>query len=235
MASRRKRRPSRELDGAPRPRPLPGWSVVVRRPAFRASAVRQVLPVLGVFFLGWPAIDIVAFFLLEIWAFLTLRFGLEVTLDRAVARDLPTRRLVTDFLKHTFWSGVAFALMVGMLVLVTVAVAFKGKDLVDFALRGWRSPSFLVALVVMTSSLAWEARDFAERCRGRSDEERQSDDRRLRVVFARVVVVGLAGMFLGLAQAFGFGGQVLVLVISGAIVWLDASPERAEALLGFTS
>ena len=81
--------------------------MVVRRPAFRASAVRQVLPVLGVFFLGWPAIDIVAFFLLEIWAFLTLRVALEVTLDHALARDLPVRGLVTSFLKHAFWCGVA--------------------------------------------------------------------------------------------------------------------------------
>lgn len=239
MASRGKHRASRASEaegvaGAPRPVPLPGWRVVVGRPAFRASAVRQALPVIGVFFLQWPALDVIAFFLLEVWLFLTLRVALEFTLDRAAARDLPTRRLVADFLRHAFWSGVAFVLLVGMIVLVTVAVAFSKDQLLDFVMRGWRSPSFLVALVVMVSSHAWEARDFAERCRGRSEEDRLSDDRRLHVVFARVLVVSLAGMFLGLAQAFGVGGQVLVLVISGAIVWLDASPERAEALLGAT-
>lgn len=238
MASRRKRRASRALDAAGiagESEPLPGWREVIRRPAFRASALRQVLPVIGVFVLRWPALDIVAFFLLEVWLYLTLRVALEVTLDRADARHLETRGLVKDFLKYALVCGVAFALMVGVVVLVTVVSTFAKEDLVAFVLGGWRSPSFLVAVVLALSSHAWEARDFAARCQGRSEDERRSDDARLHVVFARLVVVSLAGTFLGLAQAFGVGGHVLVLVISGAVVWLEAAPERAERMLGATS
>lgn len=192
------------------------------------------MPVIGVFFLAWPALDVMVFFLLEAWLFLTLRFALEVTFDRPEARDLPAGRLVSDFLKHALTAGIALALLVGILVLVTVASSFGKAELAEFALRGWRSPSFLVALALMASSYAWEARDFALRCRGRSDEERRSDNVRLRVVLARVLVVGLAGIFLGLAQALGVGGKVLVIVIACANVWLEASPERAEKMLGFT-
>lgn len=236
MSSRRRRQASRTLERAADPPAahVPSWHVVVRRPAFRGALMRQALPVIGVFFLAWPALDVVAFFLFEVWLFLTLRFALEVTLDRPQARDLPARRLVSDFLKHALTAGLAFALLVGMLVVVTVASTFGGKELLDFALRGWRSPTFLVALALMTSSYAWEAKGFADRCHGRSDDERESDNVQLRVVFARVLVVALSGIGLGLAQAFGVGGHVLVLVIAGANVWLEASPERAEKLLGFT-
>jgi hypothetical protein len=235
MASRRKRRASTVLESPPGVRPggVPSWRAVVRRPAFLASAVRQALPVVGVFFLGWPAIDVAAFFLLEVWLFITLRFAVEVTLDRPQARDLPARRLVSDFLKHLLAAAIGMALLVGMMALVSVATTFPRGDLVAFALRGWRSPSFLAALAFMVSSLSWEAHEFAGRCAGRSDGEREADNVRLRVVFARLLVVALSGTVLGLAQALGVGGQALVLVIAGAIVWLDATPERAEKLLGF--
>jgi hypothetical protein len=194
--------------------------------------MRQALPVIGVFFLRWPALDIVAFFLLEVWMFLTLRAAFELTFDRDDTAALPVRSLVSEFGKYTL-AGAAFAVMIVVMMLVTVLATFPKEDLVGFLVHGWRTPSFLLALAPMVASHLWEARDFALRCRTRSADERALDTTRMRVVFARLLVVALAGMFIGLAQAFGWEGQLLVLVISGAIVWLEAAPERAEALLGF--
>lgn len=236
MASRRKRRASRALDAAPvagEPGPLPGWREVLRRPAFRAAALRQALPVIGVFFLRWPAVDIVAFFLLEVWLFLTLRFAFEVTVgDEAMTHLTPTR-LASEVLKHALVGGAVFALMVGMVVLVTVMTTFPHAQLADFVRRGWRTPSFVLALALMLASHLWEARDFALRVRSRSADERRSDDVRIRVMLGRLALVGLAGFFIGGVQAVGLGGPILVLVISAAIVWLEAAPERADRMFGF--
>jgi hypothetical protein len=223
------------MDAAGEPEPLPGWREVVRRPAFRAAALRQSLPVIGVFLLHWSALDIVAFFLFEVWLFLTLRVAFELTFDKPGVAELTVGRLVSELLRYALMGGVAFAFVVGMIVLVAVVPAFSGAEALEWARESWRSRSFLLALTLMVASHLWEARGFALRCHGRSDEEREGDDLRIRVMFARLVVVGLAGIFLGLAQAFGVGGRVLVLVICGAIVWLEAAPERAEAILGVTS
>jgi hypothetical protein len=236
MASRRKRASRvRDVAGiAGEQPPLPGWREVVRRPAFRASAVRQALPVIGVLFLRWPPLDIVVFFLLEVWLFLTLRVAFEVTFDRRYVWEFPARRIVAEFLRYALLAGAAFAVMIVVMMLITVLSTFPTEELVAFLLHGWRTPSFLLALALMVASHLWEARRFALHCRTRSPEEAESDVRRMHVMLARLMVVALAGIFIGIAQAFGWGGPLLVLVISGAIVWLEAAPERAEALLGFT-
>ena len=213
---------------------MPTWGEIVRRPAFRAAAARQALPVIGVFFLHWSALDIVAFFLFEVWLFLTLRIAFELTFDQARAEDLPAGRLVSELLRYAVMGGFAIAFVVGMVVLVAVLPSFSGEEILEWLRTSWRSRSFLLALALMVSSHLWDARGFALRCRGRSDDERRADDVRIRVMFVRLMLVALAGIFLGLAQAFGVGGQVLVLVISGAIVWLEAAPERADYMLGFT-
>src|SRR5262245_53649288 len=122
MASRRKRRASRALDASVKsePEPLPTWSEVVRRPAFRAAAARQALPLLGVLLLHWSALDIVAFFLFEVWLFLTLRIAFERTFDQPGAAELPAGRLVKELLGYALMGGFAIAFMVAMVVVVAV-------------------------------------------------------------------------------------------------------------------
>ena len=55
--------------------PPPTWREVFRRPSFRASLLRQSLPVVGVLALGWPALDVALFFLLDVWLYLSVRAG----------------------------------------------------------------------------------------------------------------------------------------------------------------
>jgi hypothetical protein len=234
MASRSKQRASRTPDdGDQGPvAPPPTWREVVRRPAFRSAVLRQALPVLGVLFFHWEPIDIAAFFLLDAWLFLTLRMAVEMTSDPKYAT--PGRESsVADLLKNSLVAGVAWALGVGIIVLVTIVPTFPTEDLVGFAVGSWREPSFLVGFTVMVAGHLWEARGFAERCRERSRAERRADDTRIRVMFGRLMLVSLAGAVIGLAKSFGVGGPVLVIIIACVVAWLDAAPEQADGLLGF--
>ena len=53
------------------------------RPALWTALFRHAVPVLGVLFLDWQALDVLLFLFVETWLFLTLRVGTEVVLNRS--------------------------------------------------------------------------------------------------------------------------------------------------------
>ena len=91
----------------------------------------------------------------------------------------------------------------------------------------------MLALVFLISSHLWEGVRFVERVRSRTEDERRQDTLAVRVMAARLMVVGAAPLWLAIASAVGQGGRLLVLLIAGAVLWLEAFPERANRLFGF--
>lgn len=229
MRARGKRRGSKPLKRPTAPlTPPPTWREAVRRPSFRAAALRQAVTVLGVLILGWPALEVALFFLLDAWVYLTVRAGCEITFDpRYGSPDASA----WDLVKHTTVAAVVLALLVGLVGFMTIGVSVAGDEW--SARGGLGSPLFLVSVLILLLSHLWEGVRFLERLRTRTSEERNQDTLAIRVVVARMFVVAAAPMALGLASAFGQGGRLLVLMISGAILWLEAFPERANLLLGY--
>lgn len=212
----------------------PAWRDVLARRALWSALARQALPVAGVLFLGWPVLDVALFFLLETWLFLTLRAGVELTLDPRNARWGESRgRQARRLAGNLLGAAVLLGLVIGVAGWAQVAVAFPRAEWQAFADGGWHEPTFLAALGLLVASHVIDAVRFARRIAVRSESEREADDRGFRAMCARVVLVALAGIGLGLLSAVGLGAPALVIMIAAIVVWLEAAPEQAERLLDF--
>jgi hypothetical protein len=203
---------------------------VLRRPSFRAALLRQLVPVTGVLVLGWPAVEVAIFFLLDTWLFLTQRATCDVAFDSAFGGK-------TD---ASLWAVVKLA-PVGALTVGIAVGMFGGIPLVMAlpagewqAAGGLASRTFLLSFAFLVVSHLYDAVRFVRRYHSRTDEERRQDALAVRVVMARLFVLVVAPFVLQFASLVGMAGRALVLLISGAVLWLEAFPERAERILGPT-
>src|SRR5262245_47517634 len=230
MSARGKRSPSKVLKPEPSApaAPPPTWREVLRRPSFRAALLRQAVPVIGVVVLGWPAVEVAIFFLLDTWLFLTARASCDIALDTkfggskdaspwAVAKVAPV-------------GAVTVALFVAMFGGIPLVMALPAAEWQ--AMGGLRRPVFLVSFLFLAASHLYDTVGFVRRFQSRTEEERRWDALASRVVIARMFVLVVAPFGLQLASLVGMAGRALVLLISGAILWLEAFPERADRILG---
>lgn len=213
----------------PLPPALPAtWGEVLRRPSFQAALLRQSVPVAGVLVLGWPAIEVAIFFLLDTWLFLTVRGSCDIAFDRAFGGKKDA----------SLWT-VAKLAPVGAVV-VGIAVGMFGGIPLVMALPAWEwqaagglaSRAFLLSFAFLLVSHLYDAVRFVRRYHSRTEEERRQDALAVRVVMARLFVLVVAPFVLQFASLIGMAGRALVLLISGGILWLEAFPERADRILG---
>jgi hypothetical protein len=213
--------------------PRPGWF----GPALWAALLRHAIPVAGVLFLGWLPLDFLLYFVLETWLFLTLRMGVEGALNRSFG---PVPETLVGKLGQiavlTLMSGVVMAMVLGVVGIVVKQFGFSAADWQQFEEAAiWRTPPFLVGLLLLLLDQVWEAARFAMRIAPLPKPD-DADDRHLQRVVLRITFLAIAGMAAGITPAGGAAGRSIVIGLAAAMVLLEAWPEEprpaaaAEAL-----
>ena len=235
MQGRRPRSRFQALAPAPRPdRPLlEDLADGVRKPRFLMALMRQGAMLWGVFALGWPPLEIAVFFLVEAFLFLSLRAAAEISIDDRFgvgARSAPA--VVGQIATHWLVAAPFIALLVGGFGAIAVIPAFPRQVWKAFLGEGMREPSFLVAIGLLAGSLIYDTALFARRvAAGRSTTEQAGDDEGIRLALAKVVLLGMASFWLGLAARLGLGPQALAVGIAGVLLAVEAVPHRVTRLL----
>jgi hypothetical protein len=204
----------------------------VRTPRFRNALARQVLMLAGVFVLGWSALEVAVFFLLEAFLFLSLRAAAEITLEpRFGVQAASAPAFAWEFAKHWMVAAIFIGLMVGGLGAFAVIPAFPEDDRIAFAAEGLWHPSFLIGVTLLAGSLVFDAALFSRRvAAGRAAAEVARDDHGIRMALANVVVLAMVSFWIGIAARVGLGPQVLALGIAGARLYVEAAPDRATRM-----
>lgn len=204
----------------------------VLTPRFRMALLRQAVTLAGVFILGWPALEIAVFFLLEAFLFLSLRAAVEISLDPhyGVAARTPLAMA----------GQIAIHWLVAVPVIGIVIIAFGGFAVLPafpadawglFLREGVRDPSFLGALAILTGSIVHDAARFAARiARGRGPGEKAKDDDGIRLALGKVFFLAMASFWMGLAARLGLGPQAVAVGVAGALLYAEAVPHRARRM-----
>ena len=206
--------------------PRRGWL----GPPLWAAILRHAIPVGGVLFLGWLPLDFLLFLLIETWLFLTLRMGVEGALNRSFG---PVPETLAGKLGQiavlTLMSGVVMAIVLGLVGSVVKQFAFSAADWTQFEQTAvWRTPPFLVALLLLLLDQAWDAVRFAIRI-APLPKPGDADDRHLQRVVLRITFLAGAGIAAGVTPAGGAAGRSIVIGLAAAMVLLEAWPDEAPA------
>jgi hypothetical protein len=199
------------------------------RPALWTALFRHAVPVLGVLFLDWQALDVLLFLFVETWLFLTLRTGTEVVLNRSFG-GVPTTLVgaVVQLVLLTPIAGLMIGFVMGLVGLVVQQVAFGADEWRAFAASAaWRTPLYQMGLALVVVEQVAEAVAFAVRL-ARLPAPADADDRKLQRMVQRVVFLGAAGVAAGLAPA-GAGARGVVVALAAAMFLWEAWPEEAPA------
>jgi hypothetical protein len=202
-----------------------GWL----RPALWTALFRHAVPVLGVLFLDWQALDVLVFLFIETWLFLTLRVGTEVVLNRSFGKVPETAvGAVAQLLFMTPIAGLLVGFVMGLVGLVVQQVAFGADEWRAFEQSAaWRTPLYRMGLALVVVEQVAEAVAFAVRL-ARLPAPADADDRQLQRMVQRVVFLGAAGVAAGLAPA-GAGARGVVVAIAAAMFLWEAWPEEPAA------
>jgi hypothetical protein len=199
------------------------------RPALWTALFRHAVPVLGVLFLDWQALDVLLFLFVETWLFLTLRTGTEVVLNRTFG-DVPktVAGAVIQLVLLTPIAGLMIGFVMGLVGLVVQQVAFGADEWRAFAASAaWRTPLYQMGLALVVVEQVAEAVAFAVRL-ARLPAPADADDRKLQRMVQRVVFLGAAGVAAGLAPA-GAGARGVVVALAAAMFLWEAWPDEAPS------
>ena len=202
-----------------------GWL----RPALWTALFRHAVPVAGVLFLDWQALDVLLFLFVETWLFLTLRTGTEVVLNRSFGK-VPTTvaGAVVQLVLLTPIAGLLIGFVMGLVGLVVQQVAFGADEWRAFAASAaWRTPLYRMGLALVAVEQVAEAVAFAVRL-ARLPAPADADDRKLQRMVQRVVFLGAAGVAAGVAPA-GAGARGVVVALAAAMFLWEAWPDEAPA------
>jgi len=204
----------------------------VRTVRFRNALARQLVMLVGVFALGWSALEIAVFFLLEVFLFVSLRAAAEITLEsRFGIQAMSGPEFAWEFAKHWIVAAVFIGLIVGGLGAFAVIPAFSAEARAAFMEVGIRRPSLLIGVALLAGSLVIDTAFFARRvAAGRSTAERTRDDEGVRMAAATVACLFAASFGLGLVEGIGLGPQYLAVTIAGARLYVEAVPGRATRM-----
>lgn len=196
-------------------------------PRLWASLLRHAIPVLGVMFLGWSPLDFLLYFVLETWLFLTLRMGVEGTLNRSFG-EVP-KSLLGALGQIAFLGavgGVVMGLILGLVTLVVRQFAISDADWAAFERAAvWRTPGFVLAMGLMVVDQVWDAIRFGIRI-APLPAPGQADDLHLQRMALRITFLGAAGIVAGFTPASGAGSRAVVVALASAMVLLEAWPEE---------
>jgi hypothetical protein len=201
-------------------------------PPFWAAVVRESVPVAGVLAFGWSAFAAALFFLCESWLFISLRAATEIALNpRYAGDDMPkdVRGAILAVLKHFSYCTLFFALILGLFVAFVLRVGFTDAQFAEFFGGGWRETSVLVGGAVLLATLFVDTVQFARRAANATPEQRERDDQRLKLMFYRVPALVPAAFLLGPAASFGYGAELLVVLIAVLSILLEAFPRAVVA------
>jgi hypothetical protein len=203
--------------------PSPRWL----RPALWTALFRHAVPVLGVLFLDWQALDVLLFLFVETWFFLTLRTATEAVLNRSFG-DVPKTAAgaVMQLVLYTPIAGLMIGFAMGLVGLVVQQVAFGADEWRAFReAAAWRTPLYRMGLALVVVEQVAEAVAFAVRL-ARLPAPADADDRELQRMVQRVVFLGAAGVAAGFAPA-GAGARGVVIAIAAAMFLWEAWPDEA--------
>lgn len=179
---------------------------------------RQLLPVLGVFVLGWPQFTAALFYIFEVWLFLVGRRTVELALDPERRRREPGFfAACRDVLAFGVVAGVLFAVFAGMSLFV-LAEGFLETEWHELADGGWRDPGLLTSLVFVIVEAARDLYRFKSTLGNRSKEQIQHDDRML---ISRTLALWGCAFVVIIGHWVGAAGYVQVLAMSLGMLWLE--------------
>ncbi len=216
-------------------------AVAGRQPRFWGIVARNLIPVVGVFALGWPAFLAVSYFVIETWLFFSLILAAEIAVDPAYggSADLSAEQTAQEMLKRFLIYAPFTALLLGLLTWPLLMAAIHAerweKSLLEAMASGLRTMDVAVALALIFGTLAFEAFRLARRFHARSEAQRREDDLRQLSMMLRVVCMTGAGplfFFLIYLTPTGYANRIIVVLISLVSVWLEGMPHHATRYLG---
>lgn len=196
-------------------------------PPLWTALARHAIPVLGVLFLGWSALDFLLYFLLETWLFLTLRMGVEATLNRSFGKVPNTLAgALGQIALMSALSAVVIGIVLGLATLLVRQFAIADADWRRFEdAATWRTPGFQLALALMVLDQLWDAVRFAVRIAPLPAPD-QADDLQLQRMALRITFLAGAGVLAGVTPAQGAGSGAVVVAMAFAMILLEAWPEE---------
>lgn len=201
---------------------------------FWMMVLRNAVPAFGVIALGWPAIQAAVLFVLESWVFLSLRCGIEITIDPKYNGGTKHHG-AHDYVKHIIVAFVCVAIVIAMFSWGVLLNAFPPPEWREFFAAGWRQPSFLGAILALVVLSIADAVGFVNRYEKRSAEEAAADDGRVRVMFYRVLGLLFASWVLGFASQSGVGGPALIVAAALLSIYLEGVPDHASRTFGMST
>ena len=199
-------------------------------PPLWAALFRHAIPVAGVLFLGWLPLDFLLFLLIETWLFLTLRMGVEGTLNRSFG-EVPETLVgkLSQMAVLTVMSGAVMGVILGLLAILIRQFAFSAAEWQRFeGAAVWRTPAFQAGLLLLLVDQIVDVARFAVRIAPLSAPD-DADDRRLQRVVMRITFLAGAAIAAGVLPSGPGAGRSLVVAIAAAMVLLEAWPEEPRA------
>jgi hypothetical protein len=208
-------------------------SAVWRTLPFLTTLARHALPVVGVLFFAWPALQLAAYFLIESWLMLSLYAATDLTFNPKYGGRAPRSKseAVLAPLPQFLAAAALIGVLVGLFGGFIVVGAFALDERQAFLDGGWRETSFLFGLAMLAASCVSEAAHFAQRMARRTPAQVQTDDLRIASLFYRVVLLFMASAVLGMAP-WSWAPVVFAIVLGLILTFFEALPRSAALLLG---
>ena len=202
-----------------------------RTSRFTTAVMRQLVAVAGVLVLGWPALDVAVFFVLESWLFMSFRAAAEVALDeRTPGHGLKETTLYTA--GYVLMALPFLGAVVGCVAGLAIIPAFPDEAWEAFKTTGSREPSFRMAVAFLAASMVFDtARHVKRAAAGRTSGMRIADQREIRLVTVRMLVLVAGSFALGASAGSVDKALALVVAIAVVVVLIEALPERFGRLL----
>jgi len=207
---------------------------VWRTPAFLTATARHALPVAGAAWFGWPALQLAVYFVIESWLMLSLYAATDLSFNPKYGGRAPRdlREAVIAPLPQFLAAAGLIGVVVGLFGGVLIVGAFAQDEWVEFLHAGWREPSFLLGLVLLSATCLSEAVHFAQRIATRTPAQAQLDDLRIASLFYRVVLLFMVSGALGLTARFAFAPVLFAIALGIILTFFEGLPRSAAALLG---
>jgi hypothetical protein len=205
-----------------------------RTPAFLTPVARHTVPVIGVAFFDWPALQLAIYFVLESWLMLSLYAAADLSFNPKNGGRAPRnfREAVVDPLPQFLAAAGLIGVFVGLFGGILLVGAFAQDDWTDLIQGGWHEASFLLGLAMLIATCLAEAVRFAQRLATRTPEQAQVDDVRIASLFYRVVLLLMVSGALGLLAQFAFAPMLFAVALGIVLTFFEALPRSAAALLG---
>ncbi|HEY2394605.1 MAG TPA: hypothetical protein VGH81_01320 [Rudaea sp.] len=205
---------------------------VWRTPPFFFSALRNATSVVGVLFLGWSALELALYFVIQSWLMLSLYAATDLTFNPKYGGHPPRslREALATPVQNLVGALVVVGFLIGLFGWFLLSGMFGADDWQAFLQGGWQQPSFLYGLLILLASCLSEAAVFAQRLPTRSAAQVETDDLRIASLFYRLVLLLAASIFLGATRGTALAAPLFALAL--VQVYFEALPRSSAAFLG---